>query len=1705
MAIQKWFTGFEGGNWLWLTAQANVGQPFARTGDYGLRLFSPTAVTTVAAALWTTGQASLSTSGVANGERVRSVTRFAVKWRAFPSASINFISGGGTGYLTLFRVHPDGTFNARLISVDGSAVGPMPLDEWLIVEIFFEGVKNPTGSGGVTSGWVRVSREDGTEIGFSSAANTMVFQPGPSVPGLSYPEPGNGGVSASIDVLLDDFFFSSATGDADVADCVFPPFAVNRVSPVMPTGVGSQSDFGGDWRAVLRKPYTGTTGAMTSNVAGDVQTFSKKTAAQLGLGNIHAVLFMVKHNSGTGNIQHVLWNGSALPHRTSIQATDRNSWSGQDSVNIDPAPSVWGEISHGDFDTAEMGFRNTVGANIVLTSFWMEVLHDGQNPVRPTDISGGVGSWKHKILPYTGNGAFQEITGVGFKPSFILVKRRTLTGANTPGAVKTAGNCGTSSIPVNASMTQGGDGLCIMLFTEDGFLLGPNNDANENGVAYLAICIQDGGLGANGHYMKSGVYIGNGQAGHLVDIGMQPDLVLTLGGLWKWRDKDHSTSDCMTVGSSTDVANLITALNTTGFELGADSGANQLRQFFPWVAFRRADENFDEVFAQGIFTASGTTGVVTGLPASPAYVMGDRPTTGDASWRANDTLVPAHSGNISSNWSSQTQITTAFTSLTADGFTLGSNLAQNGQTLRWFSLFQDEAELPAMSFNEHNEPPSGVLEDYCAVTEEPFVFVSVVPPAESRQWYAQADLPDGSNYYGGWKEDRLLAVSEVKRSLSGPSLDYQVGTFNIELADDDYAIREFLASTIGGFYSRWEIDAYMITPTGRRNFNTALKLATGQVDSDPQFDTRPEAMTVQLACRDRLGVAMGWTNTGQSRLPRRVLNQTTLPGVVSTMNGKGAPLPWGILSTNITPPSGFSAPTPNGIASRGSSVSGAFWVAGYAPWDQSVAPVTGLSVVGVAGGDCPERTYAVQVFPVGTGERVGDPTPYVVGDVQVTITNPDQIIDVSWVASPDAVKYYVVLSAFYFGWREQQIIETTGTSVQFNHAFDTPSPGTGFADGAVSPAPTGARYYSARSKNGPIVSSWHEVEDPALYPEQTGMSFGLPNGRIRPLRLYWNPATGAEAYQIKKRAAGPFTPLIFNSSNATLEDGLFYWDDDWNDSEAIQGDAVPERAVGKVKAHYVRDVQLPDGDTWQELIIAGAPIKQVDDWYYDPGGDSSNVEVNQDDGTDFVFPKPGTAWDSMFPTRYRDILGSDGITRRYTMGYARGEKGRLIASGISLVSVNLQGIEDVGDCSGDVITDLHDQTVHELNYFVVASGEGYTTGLWGPVPTQGFEDTPVVDSTSFETVRDMRLQELSGGYIAAGITGADGELIDVSTWLKRRQMSGDFRLGPNRLWQISCHAINESLSPLFVSNDLTDEFDIHNRSFRPMPRLSELQNVFQYRYDRNYVLGGWNINDQSYRDELSISNWNLTKQGEDLEFYYIADSSVAGAVLQKHVNRRINAPMYVTLEGSMCLLSEDYDIGEYFKLRHWRGVGDGGWTDRVMWIISNTFIPETKRVRLECLDVTSLLGDDYTNALLEEQMDIDLGGSWYNEPVDIVSQSDFTTVAEAYEYRDRRVVWGKLPAGTSVTARFYGAVVLPSGVAPSGISLTLSLWDPDNLVTIATDPTPFMDTDFELHTFVIPVSNVNRQYRLRASVTHPSGYTGDFPALFNGVLRTDLP
>jgi hypothetical protein len=845
-------------------------------------------------------------------------------------------------------------------------------------------------------------------------------------------------------------------------------------------------------------------------------------------------------------------------------------------------------------------------------------------------------------------------------------------------------------------------------------------------------------------------------------------------------------------------------------------------------------------------------------------------------------------------------------------------------------------------------------EDLCASLDDP-VLISAWDPGDGngRRWYTDAPggLDDAVTYLGGWKDDRLLSVSEVRRGMANATYDYEVGNFSVEFADEDYAIRVGM----GRYFNNREIEVFAVTPDGRHDQVSPKVIATGFTDADPAFDEQQAAMSVRFTCRDRIGIAMGWTSTGQAKVPRRVLTPITLPGVVPAARGLAAPFWYGRHGSGIQPSGIATVPVWDDDASRCGFIDGGILNNGYG--DGVLPAPSGFAVSAVSGGSMPDQDFYVQVYAVDGSGNLGTPSPFCFAAGVVTVAAPDSSVQVSWSAVPGAAKYYAVLGWNFFGVRPTgQFLETTGTSVTFTKSqatnqpvnFDVITPGAQIAgDGQF-------YFYAVRSKNGTVRSVLAQP-DAFIRSEPT-----FPGNKLRKGRIWWQ-STGAPEYEVLRRGPGdPNRPYdwmwVIPSGQYDAGAGLHYFDEDWALTGAIPLGGDTEHPAGRVKPFYSRDVLFPDSITRREFLFAGTAVRGVTDWYYDPGTSAADVEINEDDGTVWLFPKTTpSAWESYFTTKFRDVVGADGITRRYSAGYGHGPKADAVASGTARLTLNLEGIETSGAGTGDLIEDLHDIALHQLRNVIVTSGEGYLSGLWNQTPRMGFNSICVINEESFDNLKTVRQTELTGGLIAAGALGANGEQIDVSDALRRLQLSGDMRFYTNRFWQIAITAHNETLTESELSPELSDDFDIHLRTFRPMPRLSELQNIFAYNYDANHVDGGWHVENQQHINQDSVSRWRMARDGDALDFHYLTDPLVVQYVLMRIVRRKGDAPNYISLEGDKCLMSADYDVGRYFPARHWRGLSVSGWTGRPLWIQDVIYNRATGRVRLDCMDVAYLV------------------------------------------------------------------------------------------------------------------------------------------------------
>ena len=90
------------------------------------------------------------------------------------------------------------------------------------------------------------------------------------------------------------------------------------------------------------------------------------------------------------------------------------------------------------------------------------------------------------VVLYTGNGATQSITGVGFQPDFVWIKSRSISGSNHV-VYDTTRGAGEYLIP-NTDGAEGTIANGLTSFDSDGFTLGSEAGHNFNGATFVAWC-----------------------------------------------------------------------------------------------------------------------------------------------------------------------------------------------------------------------------------------------------------------------------------------------------------------------------------------------------------------------------------------------------------------------------------------------------------------------------------------------------------------------------------------------------------------------------------------------------------------------------------------------------------------------------------------------------------------------------------------------------------------------------------------------------------------------------------------------------------------------------------------------------------------------------------------------------------------------------------------------------------------------------------------------------------------------------------------------------------------------------------------------------------------------------------------------------------------------------------------------------------------
>lgn len=211
--------------------------------------------------------------------------------------------------------------------------------------------------------------------------------------------------------------------------------------------------------------------------------------------------------------------------------------------------------------------------------------------------------------------------------------------------------------------------------------------------------------------------------------------------------------------------------------------------------------------------------------------------------------------------------------------------------------------------------------------------------------------------------------------------------------------------------------------------------------------------------------------------------------------------------------------------------------------------------------------------------------------------------------------------------------------------------------------------------------------------------------------------------------------------------------------------------------------------TYYRVLVASHASTAINHVYVDG--------VNKDATFGITIFAPGQAgWIEAHP--YVDVTGSNGVVRRYTLVYMTGPDGSAVAAGTSVISFDIDGIEDVGDGSGSLITDLAFQYQHCLEQFVF---QDYQTGSWASPPAWS-DATPLVNAAQFAATK--ALLDDTGSYPGAFALTTTKRVRDVLADFNASLFvrSGFDRQGRYGIWMVpdrSDYYFAQVMAPAFGS------------------------------------------------------------------------------------------------------------------------------------------------------------------------------------------------------------------------------------------------------------------------------------------------------------------
>jgi hypothetical protein len=297
---------------------------------------------------------------------------------------------------------------------------------------------------------------------------------------------------------------------------------------------------------------------------------------------------------------------------------------------------------------------------------------------------------KIRVGSYTGTATYREITGLGFRPDYVLI-----VPANTQHCVWKASHLiNSTTVYAGASLADPTASDTILGLTSDGFTLGTNSLVNQSTIGFYYLAMK-----GSPQTLAVGDYIGTNVDGRNFTDTQKMDFTPFLtfiggsGALGRiYRCSGFHTGDSsMVVGSGGNIANGIQDQIANGFQLGSGSTVNTSGTLYHYMCLA----NVPRAVKAGTYAGTGVAQQINGVGFNPDFLLIKANGT-TAGSEANGVWISTMPAGNARRITNVALATNRITSSHSDGFSVGTEngVNESGFTYQYIALKAGDYNLP---------------------------------------------------------------------------------------------------------------------------------------------------------------------------------------------------------------------------------------------------------------------------------------------------------------------------------------------------------------------------------------------------------------------------------------------------------------------------------------------------------------------------------------------------------------------------------------------------------------------------------------------------------------------------------------------------------------------------------------------------------------------------------------------------------------------------------------------------------------------------------------------------------------------------------------------------------------------------------------------------------------------------------------------------